>query len=76
MTTSINLKRDLNSKLICENYAFNKLHVCSHRALIKRVIIFFELLHDDLISLILKVKSLFIVLNEALYVFILLNDAT
>ena len=37
---------------------------------------FLELLHDDFIKLILKDKSLSIAFNEALYVFILLNDAT
>ncbi len=34
----------------------------------------FELLHEDLIRLILKEKELLIVFNEILYVFILLND--
>ena len=76
MITSINLKRNLNSKSICENYAFNILYVYFYRALIKRVIISFKLLYDDLMSLILKIKSLFIALNKALYVFTLLNDAT
>ena len=35
---------------------------------------FFKLLHDDLIKLILKNKSLLIAFNETLYVFTLLND--
>ncbi len=35
---------------------------------------FLELLHKDLMKLILKEKELLIVFNEALYVFILLND--
>ena len=35
-----------------------------------------ELLHDDLMSLILKEKSLFTAFNEALYVFTLLDDVT
>ena len=76
MLTSINLKRNFKDKIACENYVLNKLHASSHRALIKRVIILLKLLHEDLMSLILKVKSLFIAYNEAFYVFTLLNDAT
>jgi len=37
---------------------------------------FLELLHENLIRLILKEKGLLIVFNEALYVFTLLNDVT
>ena len=75
MLININLKRNLKNKIACKNYVFNKLHACSHRVLIKRVIILLKLLHEDLMSLILKVKNLFIVYNKALYVFTLLNDA-
>ena len=75
MIIGIDLNRNFKDKSICENCVLEKLHVCSHRAFIKRVIMLLELLHDDLMSLILKEKSLFIVFNEALYVFILLDDA-
>ena len=76
MIIDIDLNRNLKDKSICENYVLEKLHVCSYRVFIKRAIISFKLLHDDLMSLILKEKSLFIVFNEALYVFTLLNNAT
>ena len=76
MITNINLKRDFKIKSTCKNYVLEKLHVYSHRVLIKHVIISLELLHDDLMRLILKEKRLLIVYNETLYVYILLNDAT
>ncbi len=74
MLIKINLERNLKDKLVCENCALKKLHACSYRALIKRVTMFLKLLHENLMSLILKDKSLFFAYNEALYVFILLND--
>ncbi len=76
MIININLKHNFVNKLIYENCVIKKLHACSHRALIKRVIMFFELLHKNLMKLILKEKELSIVFNETLYVFILLNDVT
>ncbi len=76
MIINIDLKHNLVNKLICEHYIIKKLHVCSYRVLIKRVIMFLKLLRKNLIRLILKEKELSIVFNEALYVFILLNDVT
>ena len=69
------MKRNFKNKLACANYTFEKLHACFHRAFIKRIFMFLELLHDDLIKSILKNKNLLTAFNETLYVFTLLNDA-
>ncbi len=74
MLIKIDLKRNLKDKLVCENCVLRKLHAYFHRVLIKRVIMFLKLLYEDFMSLILKDKSFFFAYNEALYVFILLND--
>ncbi len=74
MLIKINLKRNLKDKLVCENCVLKKLYAYSHRVLIKRVIMFLKLLHEDFKSLILKDKNIFFAYNEAFYVFTFLND--
>ena len=68
------MKQDFKNKLACVNYALEKLHACFYRVFIKRVFMFFKLLHEDFIKLILKDKNLLITFNKTLYVFTLLND--
>ena len=75
MLININLKQNFKNKFVCVNYVLKKLHACFYRVFIKRVFIFFKLLHDDFIKLILKNENLSIAFNKTLYVFVLLNDA-